>query len=421
MDDLMDMFDTVSDNADVNTILNYIKKGKNLLIHGRAGTGKSTILREIVSKIPNSVVLAPTGIAALNVKGQTIHSFFGFSLGYLIKSDVKGCFRQLPILEKMPLLIIDEVSMVRSDVLEAMSLSLQKAMAMYLPFGGMQVIMFGDTGQLPPVVGQSEASLFADNSAMFFMSNAYKEGGFEKIELTHVYRQNNYDFVNILSKIRSRVISYREFNDFNNSLRVCNTLDVLNIDDCSVLCMTNRVADDFNNMKYDEIKSKEYSYKANISGTFSEKEYPTLETLNLKVGVKVVMIRNDKNHRWVNGTLAVVNSLSGSKVCVKIGDMEEEVSPELWEKYKYTVVKGEVTREVVGSFKQLPMRMAWAMTVHKSQGMTLPKVHVDLYHPPFEHGQLYVALSRVRDMNDISVSRPMVPSDVYSRNDFIIK
>jgi ATP-dependent exoDNAse (exonuclease V) alpha subunit len=397
-----------------------VKKGRNLLIHGKAGTGKSTMLRNIVDKIPNSVVLSPTGIAALNVGGQTIHSFFGFSLGYMQKQQVRGCTRQIPILEKSPLLIIDEISMVRSDIFDAINISLQKALGNIWPFGGIQVLLFGDTGQLPPVVGSSESHLFREDNVMFFMSDSYKNGDFEKIELEHVYRQSNYEFVDILSKLRTRTIKYSEFTDFNGKLNVRGTSEVLNINDCTVLCMTNRVADEFNIVKYNEINSPEFQYKASITGVFSEKEHPTQETLCLKVGAKVVMIRNDKEHRWVNGTIAVVSKLDSYKVWVKINGVETDVSPETWEKCKYTANNKEVIREVVGSFKQVPMKLAWAITTHKSQGMTLPKVHIDLQHPPFEHGQLYVALSRAREIEDISLSRPLVPTDVCTNKNFII-
>lgn len=388
-----------------------IDGGENILIQGKAGTGKSTILRAIVKEFPGSVVLSPTGIAALNVGGQTIHSFFGLSFGYLQAPDVKPCTRQLEIIRSKPLLLIDEVSMVRADVLNAINTSLQKAMRSTLPFAGLQVILVGDTGQLPPVVVDAERSFFPNGSAVFFRSQAYMDGYFRRIELTKVHRQTELEFVDFLGRVRAGTVTYHDLIDFNAGVSIC---DAPRSPDSIVLCTTNRGADTINQDQYQALTTPETQYQARVTGMLTEREHPTQEFLRLKPDAKVLMLKNDSEGRWVNGTTANIARLERGRIWVRIEGREYEVTRETWEKYKYEPdPEGTGVKKVVaGTFEQFPVKLAWGITVHKSQGMTLSKFHFDLRSPPFEHGQLYVALSRARNREGLSLSRGLRASDI---------
>lgn len=391
-------------------ILELINRKANILIHGRAGTGKSTILRAITAKYQNSIVLSPTGIAALNVGGQTIHSFFGLGFGLLQPKDVRSCYRQKHLLEKHPIIIIDEVSMVRSDVFTAIDVSLRKTLGVKRPFGGLQIILLGDTGQLPPVVVSNEKAFFLDGTSMFFRSQSYTDAAFEHIELNHVYRQTHAGFIEFLTRIRNHTVTPRDMQDFNARVSVCNTDESLG--NHIILCLTNRAAEEVNASRYQEIQSPEHVYHANITGSIAERDFPTAESLKLKCGTKVLMLRNDSDGRWVNGTMAVVSKLLPRQIWVTIKGKEYEVTKEVWEKFKYDVSGQAIRKTVAGSFEQFPLKLAWAITVHKSQGMTLSRFHLDLSTPPFEHGQLYVALSRAEGLDSISLSRALEMTDV---------
>lgn len=397
-----------------------IEAGRNLIIHGKAGTGKSTILRAIVAAYPNAVVLSPTGIAALNVGGQTLHSFFGLSFGFLTPRDCKAAIRQLKILTKRPLIIIDEISMVRSDVFAAISFVLRKTLDSNKAFAGLQVIALGDTGQLPPVVVEAEKQFFKDSSPMFFAAREYERAGFQHIELEHVYRQNNAQFVEFLSRVRDNSVLAEDIDGFNARVRIEDTDDVSESDDSVVLCMTNRTADTVNQTQYRKLDTPELRYEARVSGAFPEREFPTSETLCLKVGAKVVILRNSGDGKWVNGTTAIISRLEPKAVFVRIGDEEHELAKETWEKFKYVEGLEGIRKTVAGSFEQFPVKLAWAITVHKSQGMTLDRFHLDLSTPPFEHGQLYVALSRARRLSGITVSRKLMETDIKVNEDYLL-
>lgn len=390
-----------------------LKSGRNIFIHGKAGTGKSSILRAITTKYPNTVVLAPTGIAALNVGGQTLHSFFRFDFGFLEPKDVNACPRKFKVLKTNPILIIDEISMVRSDVFAAIDKSLRMTLMTSKPFGGLQIVLLGDTGQLPPVVTYSEAQFFSKGDEMFFRSPAFEAGKFLPIELKTVYRQSNPRFVSFLSRVRTDRVRERDLEWFNSRVEIVKTRKLDPERECAVLCMTNAEADNVNHSKYEALPGPEFCYEARVSGQFSEKEYPTADVLRLKPGTRVVMLKNNKNGEWVNGTMAVVSRLDKYSVFVTIKQKEHELEPEVWEKYSYEASStGGVTKSVVGSFKQYPIKMAWALTVHKSQGMTLERMHMDLGSRVFAHGQLYVALSRARKLKGVSISRALDDSDV---------
>lgn len=398
-----------------------IEAGRNLLIHGKAGTGKSTILRAIVTAYPNAVVLSPTGIAALNVGGQTLHSFFGLSFGFLTPRDCKSATRQLKILTKRPLIIVDEISMVRSDVFAAISIVLRKTLDSNKAFAGLQVIALGDTGQLPPVVVEAEKQFFKNSSPMFFNAREYERAWFQHIELDRVYRQNNAQFVEFLSRVRDNSVLAEDIEGFNARVRIEDTDDIAEDSEGTVLCMTNRTADNVNQTQYRKLDTPEFCYEARVSGSFPEREFPTAETLCLKVGAKVVILRNSGDGKWVNGTMAIISRLEPKTVFVRIGDEEHELAKETWEKFKYVDGLEGVRKTVAGSFEQFPVKLAWAITVHKSQGMTLDSFHLDLSTPPFEHGQLYVALSRARRLRGITVSRELMETDIKVNEDYLLK
>lgn len=400
-----------------------IRLGDNIMLHGAAGTGKSTILRAITKHRPNSVILSPTGIAALNVGGQTLHSFFGFSFGYLDPVAVKGCPKNLKLLLKRPLIIIDEVSMVRADVFNAIDIALQRTLGNPKRFGGLQVLLLGDTGQLPPIVTSSESQFFTGKGKeMFFTSIAYRRGAFKHIELDTVHRQTNEKFISFLLKVRSNTVKNKDLEWFNSRVGVMNTSAYFKTDttDSTVLCMTNARADDYNSTMYDKLDKPEQLYTAKVSGKFNESEYPTHFVLGLKVGTKIVVLKNSKKDNYVNGSVGVVSRLEPDAVHAVILGQEVKIEADVWEKYAYVATDNGIEKQVVGSFKQIPVRLAWAVTVHKSQGMTLQRFHLDLERRPFTHGQMYVALSRARAVKGITMTRGMMKSDIIVDTDKIM-
>ena len=400
-----------------NDIKVQIDNGRNILIHGKAGTGKSTILREICQYKKNAVVLAPTGIASINIMGQTIHSFFGFKTGYLSIENVKVAFKRLGVLNKKPILIIDEISMVRSDVFNAIDKCLQVSLKNEAPFGGLQLILLGDTGQLSPVVTNQESELF-NNDEAFFHAKAFTRGWFVSIELVDVYRQKDKLFIDYLSKIRTGDISIPELNDFNDRLSIKNSDESI---DCIVLSPTNSIADSFNKRMYDQIVEKEFVYLANIIDQFNDKSFPADKYLKLKKGAKIILIKNDKDGRWVNGTLAIIERLTDTEVHINIAGKIFSLKQERWEQYSYELKEGKIHKSVVGAFEQYPIKLAWAITIHKSQGMTLNKIHLDLSNPTFAHGQMYVALSRATTLAGISLTRRIQMNDIRIEQRLIYK
>lgn len=402
-------------------VLRGIKQGRNLVICGKAGTGKSTILRAITKVYPNSVVLSPTGIAALNVGGQTLHSFFGLGFGFLSPGESKAALRQEKILTKRPLIIIDEISMVRRDVFAAISEVLRKTLNSRKPFAGLQILCFGDTGQLPPVVVESEKRFFDKSSPMFFSAPVFSEAEFLHLELTKVYRQSSRAFVEFLSRVRDNSCLPEDIEAFNKRVEVCDTDDVSESENTIVLCMTNRNADTVNHTQYSKLTTPEHVYYAKVSGNFPEREFPTLDALRLKVGAKVVVLRNSGDGKWVNGTQAQISRLEKQGVWIRIGETEHELKPETWEKFKYVDGAHGIRKTVDGSFTQYPVKLAWAITVHKSQGMTLERFHLDLSTPPFIHGQLYVALSRAQSLSGITASRKLRGTDIIVDSQFLLR
>ena len=387
---------------------------KHLFITGKAGSGKSTLLRyfkDITKK--NVITLAPTGIAAINVEGQTIHSFFSFPLGFLQKEQVKKLYRaKKKIIQNLDLLLIDEASMVRADMLDAIDYSLRlNRKKMDIPFGGVRLILFGDVFQLPPVVERSIEPLIKQHysHSYFFNAKVIDQIKLHRIALNRIYRQTDKDFIDLLGRIRLNKCYPEDISMLNGRV------DANNIKDgCITLTTTNKDAERINNSFLEKVGSKQYYYAAAITDKYKSSMYPTEALLSLKKGARVILLNNDKEKRWVNGTLAEIAGLTDNSVKIRIENEIYIVERFTWEKIRYTVddLTQEIKQEVDGSFKQYPLKLAWAITIHKSQGQTFEKVIIDIGHGAFSPGQLYVALSRCQSLEGITLDKPLSLDDI---------
>ena len=390
-------------------------------ITGKAGSGKSTLLayfRSVTQK--NTAVLAPTGVAAIRVKGQTIHSFFGFPPKVIQTRHIKKV-RQVELLQNLETLIIDEISMVRADVFDAIDYSLRvHRKKLTQPFGGVQVIVFGDLFQLPPVVNMDESSLLEriyPSGQFFFHSNIFQDAQFKTLELQSIYRQKDDHFIYLLNAVRDGSITHSQIDNLNDSLVENFEMDEGKI----ILTTTNARASGINQNYLKQLSSEEFSYRAQATGQFYKELFPTDEVLKLKKGAQVIMIKNDPEKRWVNGSIGTIHDIAEKKIKVKINHKIYEVKKEKWDRiqYSYDDDQQEVLENVTGSFKQYPMRLAWAITIHKSQGQTFEKVIIDMSQGSFAPGQLYVALSRCISLEGIELLRPLKKSDVIVNKQLI--
>lgn len=389
----------------------------NIFITGKAGTGKSTLIQYFRSHTKKSVVVvAPTGISAYNVGGQTIHSFFKFPPHIIDKRSISDRI-DTRLYTEIDTIIVDEISMVRADVLDGIDYFMRKyGRDKNLPFGGTQVVLVGDLYQLPPVVTNAEYSIFRKlyESPYFFNSNVYKAADFKTVELTTIFRQRQDHFIEILNQIRVGDVDPISLQMINNRLSNKESKDHI------ILTTTNGVADGINISKLESIKRPLFTYTATIEGDFpnDEKTLPAPWKLELKKGSRVMFIKNDKGGRWINGTLGWVTDLDEAKIRVKISDDHTNkivsVPIEEWEniKYEYDDESQELKTIVVGKLKQYPLRLAWAVTIHKSQGMTFSKVRIDFTKSPFAHGQTYVALSRCRTLEGLLLTKRIWLNDI---------
>ena len=391
-------------------------------ITGRAGTGKSTLLQLFRKTSKKRIaVLAPTGIAALNVQGQTIHSFFGFPPKMIDRKDIhkRKSFR---FYKKIDTIVIDEISMVRADMMDNINIFLQKNREVALPFGGVQMIFFGDLFQLPPVIASDfEKRYFRQfyESPYFFSSEVVQNQiELQMIELHQVYRQAERRFINLLDNIRQRSFDYDDLEEINSRHT---TADVDTDDYYITLCSTNSIADGINYMKLKEIQEPEFLFPAKISGLFKSSIFPTDQILKLKKGAQVMFVKNDPQRRFVNGTIGKISFLEADEIRVILKNEQKNEFEEIilekmeWEVIRYTKDAqhpNRISSETIGIFIQYPIKLAWAITIHKSQGKTFEKVIIDLGRGAFEYGQTYVALSRCKTLNGIILKNPINPRDI---------
>ena len=411
------------------------RTGVNVFLTGKAGTGKTTFLRRLKERSPKRmVVVAPTGVAAINAGGVTIHSFFQFPLapyipgGSFNSKDEKYRFskEKKNIIRTLDLLVIDEISMVRADLLDQIDAVLRLHKDRHRPFGGVQLLMIGDLSQLAPVVKDGEWTLLREyyHTPYFFGSHALQQTRHVTIELTHVYRQTDRTFINILNEVRENCLTPESLALLNSRVdgqqtEVNSEFKIQNsefTDGTIRLTTHNATANRYNEERMDALKGIRFSFKAKVAGTFPESSYPAEETLVLKKGCQVMFLKNDsQGSRYYNGKLGIVSAVDGKRICVRgIDDnVEIEVEPDVWTNARYVIDKEtkEIREEIEGEFRQYPLRLAWAITVHKSQGLTFDRAVLDV-NAAFASGQVYVALSRCRSLEGLVLTAPLSPSSV---------
>jgi len=397
----------------------------SFFLTGRAGTGKTTFLRNVQKMVDKQfITLAPTGVAAILAGGDTIHSFFGLPMDVCTPGTMgKMSEARILTLIHTDTIIIDEVSMVRCDIIDAIDYTMRKTLRSSLPFGGKQVIFVGDMFQLPPVLKRGAESdlmhdLYHADDCFFYKADIIKRMRMVKIEFQKVYRQEDEAFLKILESIRLNKTTPEILMRLND--RVCQPTK----EDGTVITLAslNRTADDINQKKLAEIEAEEYTYEGTVTGKFEEKRFPVDMTLKLKVGAQVMFTRNDPKKRWVNGTIGTVSKLSKDEIQVTTDGGSTYVVPNCsWESYSYEYDKEarKMKKELMGTFTQYPLRLAWAITVHKSQGMTFDKLFLDLSRGMFAAGQLYVALSRVRSLDGLFLSRPIIPQYAHTSREVL--
>ena len=385
----------------------------NFFITGKAGTGKSTLLQGLKQlTIKKFIVAAPTGVAAMNVGGQTIHSLFKLPIKLIDPSEIKINKSTIKLLANVELLIIDEASMIRADILDAIDHILQEARDSQLPFGGLQLVMFGDLYQLPPIINDRELSqYFKDkyDSHYFFNAHVWRASTLKVRELQTIFRQEDKYFQEMLNSLRIRSFDSSLLNSLNERV-----LDKPEGESIITLALTNKTVNEINQEKLAKIDSETFEYHADIDGHMEESAYPTEEVLELKLGAQVMFLKNDREKRWVNGSIGEVEYLSDDFIEVKINGESHEVKKEKWDKikYSYNETTKKIKEEITSSFTQYPLRLAWAITVHKSQGQTLDKVVFDIERGAFAHGQTYVALSRCSSLEGLYLKRPIRARDI---------
>lgn len=399
--------------------------GTNVFLTGKAGTGKTTFLRELKKRSPKRmIVVAPTGVAAINAGGVTIHSFFQLPFGPYIPGSTEGTGgnekrytnkfsrEKINIIRSLDLLVIDEISMVRSDLLDAVSDVLCRYKDRSRPFGGVQLLMIGDLQQLAPVVKEDEWILLKERyaSPFFFNSQSLQEVAYVGIELTQVYRQTDTAFLDLLNKVRDNRVDVATLQALNRRY-----IPGFRPDDTEgyiTLTTHNYQAQRINQQKLDELEEKAYSYDAEIVDEFPEYSFPTDQHLVLKKGAQVMFVKNDASpdKRYYNGKIGRVTAISADHILVRCGEEKDAitVAKEEWTNTKYTIdaETQEITETVEGVFRQYPLKTAWAITIHKSQGLTFERAIVDA-GAAFTHGQVYVALSRCKTLEGLVLSSPL--------------
>lgn len=429
-----------SHNKPFQDALNLVKyTNQSVFLTGKAGTGKSTFLRYVCTQTrKKQVVLAPTGIAAINAGGATMHSFFKLPFHPLLPDDpnlslqksriyhfFKYTKEQRKLLEELELIIIDEISMVRADIIDAIDRILRVySRNLKQPFGGKQLLLVGDVFQLEPVVKTDEWDILKRfyPDPYFFSAKVFKEINLVSIELQKVYRQSDPKFIGVLDHIRTNMVTAIDLQLLNSRFGVKLPEQENGM---SITLASRRDQVDFiNENKLARLPGAETVFRGSIQGDFPESSLPTGLELVLKPGAQVIFVRNDFEKRWVNGTIGVVSGFDCDKDILYIvteNGEEYDVRKELWEnlRYKYNEEKKEIETEILGTFTQFPIRLAWAITVHKSQGLTFDRVVIDFTGGVFAAGQTYVALSRCRSLQGIELKKPITRGDVFSRPEIV--
>lgn len=403
------------------TLKILLETNDNVFITGKAGTGKTTFLKYFVSQCKKKfVILAPTGVAALNANGETIHSFFKFRTDITIDKVLKRKYGKNSIYKNLETIIIDEVSMLRADLLDCIDRFLRlNGPIPKLPFGGIQMLFIGDLMQLPPVVKKEEEFLFQNyyDSPYFFSAKCMDEVFCHIIEFQKVYRQTDEKFINILNSIRTNNINSDIINRLNEQVNKKSDNKKLSI----LLTTTNKSADFYNNKFLNQLQCDAHVFTAETKDVDNVLAFPVNSELKLKIGAQIMMLNNDSKNRWVNGSIGIVQDIIKNisndkyKIYVKMQNGKTEIVEQYkWElfKYKWNKDLNIIETESAGSFSQYPMKLAWAVTIHKSQGKTFDSVLIDLGYGAFAPGQLYVALSRCKDLEGISLTKPIKQTDV---------
>lgn len=408
---------------DTRKAMELVRKGRSFFITGKAGTGKTTLLKKIVAECrangKNIAVTAPTGVAAKNAEGQTLHTMFGLSTAMYIPGKMRMRYRlddaREKVVKKLDVLIIDEISMVRCDLLDMVDLTLQHYKGNKNPFGGIQVVFFGDLFQLPPVVtDEDEEHLYSHyDNQYFFSSDVITKHPFPLLELNKVHRQEDPIFVNILNHIREGKYLASDREILNRRLKP--GYEPSEKESAVYLRTRNKKVWGHNKGKLDTLPGDEVPFKAYIDGIFPKEQFPTDFELKLKIGAKVMLLRNDHDGlKYVNGTQGVISSIYDGMIRVKTDEGELiTVERSTWELYSYVYNKETKTIDpiVIGSFTQFPLKLAWAVTIHKSQGMTFDKAIVDAKQA-FAPGQVYVALSRCRSLEGLTLTTRISERDI---------
>lgn len=397
----------------------------SIFLTGKAGTGKTTFLRTLKEKSSKrSIIVAPTGVAAINAGGMTIHSFFQLPLSpFVPEANFKNRFdyskEKRKIIRTLDLLIIDEISMVRSDVLDAIDSVLRRFREHEKPFGGVQLLMIGDLQQLTPVVTPEDEVILQRyyDTSYFFGSKALRSISYVTIELTHVYRQQDEEFITLLNNIREGQVSETDLKKLNERFNPNFEPEVGS--DYIRLTTHNKMAESYNEVQLHNLPSKACTFIAEADGNFPEYNYPADFKLTLKRGAQVMFIRNDNNGRYYNGRIGHVTHIDNEKILVLCpgDDKEIEVQQETWENTKYSLNEKtkQIEAEVQGTFKQYPLRLAWAITIHKSQGLTFEHAIIDA-QSSFAAGQVYVALSRCKTLEGLILASPISSSAIINDN-----
>ncbi len=395
----------------------------NVFLTGKAGTGKTTFLKDFNKHSPKRmVVTAPTGVAAINAGGVTLHSFFQMPFGPFVpgseahsQSHQRRFNREkINLIKSLDLLVIDEISMVRADLLDGVDAVLQRYRRSNLPFGGVQLLMIGDLHQLSPVVKDAEWRLLKPyyDSAYFFSSNSLSKTELFTIELKHIYRQSDTRFINLLNSVRDNNLDESGIAALNK--RFDPNFSPGDKEGYITLCTHNRKADGINFSKLHSVKNKKHTFDAEVEGDFPEHTFPTQATLDLKIGAQVMFVRNDPSpdKRFFNGKIGEITRIKSDEIWIKCPDENNQiiVEPAVWEniEYKLNQESGEIKENKIGTFEQYPLKLAWAITIHKSQGLTFDKAIIDA-QAAFAHGQVYVALSRCRTLEGMVLSSTLSP------------